>query len=60
MRDSETSIGFVQGPPGSRRERVNLPTSLITLICNRELGVGGCMYKLASEMKSLHSITSRK
>ena len=25
MRDSETSIGFVQGPPGSRRERVNMP-----------------------------------
>ena len=23
MRDSETSIDFVQGPPGSRRERVN-------------------------------------
>ena len=22
-RDSETSIDFVQGPPGSRRERVN-------------------------------------
>ena len=25
MRDSETSIGFVQGPPGSRRERVKSP-----------------------------------
>ena len=24
IRDSETSIDFVQGPPGSRRERVNL------------------------------------
>ena len=23
IQDSETSIGFVQGPPGSRRERVN-------------------------------------
>ena len=23
IRDSETSIDFVQGPPGSRRERVN-------------------------------------
>ena len=24
MRDSETSIDFVQGPPGSRRERVKM------------------------------------
>ena len=24
IRDSETSIDFVQGPPGSRRERVNI------------------------------------
>ena len=23
IRDSETSIDFVQGPPGARRERVN-------------------------------------
>ena len=24
LRDSETSIDFVQGPPGSRRERVKV------------------------------------
>ena len=24
IRDSETSIDFVQGPPGSRREQVNM------------------------------------
>ena len=24
IRDSETSIDFVQGPPGSRRERVKM------------------------------------
>ena len=24
IQDSETSIDFVQGPPGSRRERVNI------------------------------------
>ena len=30
IRDSKTSIGFVQGPPGSRRERVkNLDHKLI-------------------------------
>ena len=30
IRDSETSIDFVQGPPGSRRERVKC-------FCNMEL-----------------------
>ena len=32
IRDSETSIDFVQGPPGSRRERVNTYPSM-QLLC---------------------------
>ena len=31
IRDSETSIDFVQGPPGSRRERVNEPPGIQNL-----------------------------
>ena len=29
IRDSETSIDFAQGTPGSRRERVNLPHRIL-------------------------------
>ena len=41
IRDSETSIDFVQGPPGSRRERVKHYRQWLTLDPGGGGGGGG-------------------
>ena len=38
IRDSETSIDFVQGPPGSRRERVNVMMFMAYRLSGRDPG----------------------
>ena len=51
IRDSETSIDFVQGPPGSRRERVKVKEGILDInIFKHSWGGGGwvanfCVYE---------------
>ena len=61
IRDSETSIDFVQGPPGSRRERVNTVSRVLLIIMAHHDTINGLAsyrktarkYMCASELGKL-------